>query len=132
MPLKNFHYHHPPTQPLSQKNPTTHFNVTLRIVPFEHYGQKIPQMKLYSIFGDLFISYLGGDICQGPLSQTFTKPISIHYGFPCFPRRFRITFCPFQRGLGLSHTYSGYLFVQYTVYGILCNCPYGQFLLCEK
>ena len=131
MPLKNFHHHHPPTHPLSQ---TPHH-------PFQCYTEnslfctlwpKIPQMKLYSIFGDLFISYLGGDICQGPLSQTFTKPISIHYGFPCFPRRFRITFCPFQRGLGLSHTYSGYLFVQYTVYGILCNCPYGQFLLCEK
>ena len=28
-----------------------------------------------------------------PLSQTFTKPISIHYGFPCFLNGFRITFC---------------------------------------
>ena len=28
-----------------------------------------------------------------PLSQTFSKPISIHYGFPCFLNGFRITFC---------------------------------------
>ena len=41
-----------------------------------------------------------------PLSQTFTKPISIHYGSPCFLNRFRITFCPFQEGSRGPHSFS--------------------------
>ena len=41
-----------------------------------------------------------------PLSQTFTKPISIHYGSPCFLNRFRITFCPFQEGSHGPHSFS--------------------------
>ena len=40
-----------------------------------------------------------------PLSQTFTKPISIHYGSPCFLNRFRITFCPFQEGSLGPHSF---------------------------
>ena len=40
-----------------------------------------------------------------PLSQTFSKPISIHYGSPCFLNRFRITFCPFQEGTGGPHSF---------------------------
>lgn len=65
---------------------------------FHAISKTIGLKNLYSIFGSLFISYLGEISARVPLSQPFTKPISIHYGSPCFLNRFRITFCAFQEG----------------------------------
>ena len=65
---------------------------------FHAISKNIVLKNLYSIFGSLSISYLGEISARVPLSQPFTKPISIHYGSPCFLNRFRITFCAFQEG----------------------------------
>ena len=61
--------------------------------------QKFFKNTFFSIFGDLSLFHIQEEIsARMPLSQTFTKPISIHYGSPCFLNRFRITFFPFQEG----------------------------------
>ena len=78
---------------------------------FHAISKNIVLKNLYSIFGSLSISYLGEISARVPLSQPFTKPISIHYGSPCFLNRFRITFCAFQEGPKPNHLFQDILFL---------------------